>query len=87
MPNTDKLVINTSPLISLIAALVDLKVLKLLYQQVLVPWEVCQELQQGGARGFAVAEFEQATSLKKWPTPLEISPFLSNTLDLGKARP
>lgn len=57
MPNTDKLVINTSPLISLIAALGNLKVLELLYQQVLVPWEVCRELQQGGVSGFAVAEY------------------------------
>jgi predicted nucleic acid-binding protein len=79
------MVINTSPLISLIAALGDLTVLKSLYQQVLVPWEVCQEIQTGGARGFAVAEFEQATFLKKYPTPLEIPPFLRNSLDRGEA--
>jgi predicted nucleic acid-binding protein len=69
----------------LIAALGDLNVLTTLYQQVLVPWEVGQELQKGGARGFAVAEFEQATFLKKWPAPLEIPPFLTNTLDRGEA--
>ena len=85
MPKTTTLVINTSPLISLVAALGDLNVLDSLYQQVLVPWEVCQEIQKGGADGFAVAEFEQATFLKKYPTPVEIPPFLSKTLDRGEA--
>jgi predicted nucleic acid-binding protein len=85
MPNANSIVIDTSLLISLIAALGDLNVLATLYQQVLVPWEVGQELQKGGARGFAVAEFEQATFLKKWLAPLEIPPFLTNTLDRGEA--
>ena len=85
MPNTKQIVINTGPIISLVAALGNLTVLELLYQQVLVPWEVCQELQRGGSSGFAVAEFEQATFLKKWQKPLKISPFLSNSLDCGEA--
>ncbi|AVH67466.1 DUF3368 domain-containing protein [Nostoc sp. 'Peltigera membranacea cyanobiont' N6] len=84
MPNTEIIVINTAPIISLVAALGDLDVLQL-YTQVLVPFEVCQELLVGGASGFAVAEFEAATWLKKWPTPLNISPFLLNSLDLGEA--
>ncbi|MEH2198580.1 DUF3368 domain-containing protein [Nostoc sp.] len=84
MPNTEIIVINTAPIISLVAALGDLDVLQL-YTQVLVPFEVCQELIVGGASGFAVAEFEAATWLQKWPTPLNISPFLLNSLDLGEA--
>ncbi|MDR9897744.1 hypothetical protein G7B40_024715 [Aetokthonos hydrillicola Thurmond2011] len=36
MPNTDKIVINTAPVISLIAALGDLNILESLYHQVLV---------------------------------------------------
>lgn len=84
MPNTERIVINTAPIISLVAALGDLEVLQL-YTQVLVPFEVCQELLAGGASGFAVAEFEAATWLQKWQTPLNISPLLLNSLDLGEA--
>ncbi|MGF2037027.1 MAG: DUF3368 domain-containing protein [Nostoc sp. CmiVER01] len=84
MPNTEIIVINTAPIISLVAALGDLDVLQL-YTQVLVPFEVCQELLAGGASGFAVAEFEAATWLQKWQTPLNISPLLLNSLDLGEA--
>ncbi|MEH1897413.1 MAG: hypothetical protein V7K72_13970 [Nostoc sp.] len=47
MPNTKIIVINTAPLISIVAALGDLDVLQL-YTQVLVPFEVCQELLAGG---------------------------------------
>ncbi|MBD2506443.1 DUF3368 domain-containing protein [Nostoc muscorum FACHB-395] len=84
MPNTEIIVINTAPLISLVAAFGDLDVLQL-YTQVLVPFEVCQELLAGGASGFAVTEFEAATWLQKWQTPLNISPLLLNSLDLGEA--
>ncbi|OYD92194.1 DUF3368 domain-containing protein [Nostoc sp. 'Peltigera membranacea cyanobiont' 213] len=84
MPNTEIIVINTAPIISLVAALGDLDVLQL-YTQVLVPFEVCQELLVGGVSGFAVAEFQAATWLQKWQTPLNISPFLLNSLDLGEA--
>lgn len=65
MPDTNRIVINTAPIISLIAALEDLTVLQSLYNQVLVPFEVCQEIRAGGASGFAVAEFEAANWLQK----------------------
>jgi predicted nucleic acid-binding protein len=64
MPNTEEIVINTSPMIALVAALGDLQVLKM-YQRVLVPFEVHQELMAGGAAGFAVPEFEAAHWLSK----------------------
>ncbi len=86
MPDTERIVIDTAPLISLVAALGDLKVLQSLYFQVLVPFEVCQEILAGGSSGFAVAEFEAADWLQKWPTPLEISPpLLIPSLDRGEA--
>jgi predicted nucleic acid-binding protein len=50
MPETDTLVINTSPMIALVAALGDLQVLKM-YQQVQVPFEVQQELLVDEAAG------------------------------------
>jgi predicted nucleic acid-binding protein len=85
MPKPERIVINTSPLISLVAALGDLKVLRSLYTKVLVPFEVCQEITAGGRDGFAVAEFEAANWLQKKDTYLNISPFLLNSLDLGEA--
>ncbi|MBP5977389.1 DUF3368 domain-containing protein [Brasilonema sp. CT11] len=62
-----------------------LTVLQSLYNQVLVPYEVCQEILTGGASGFGVTEFEAANWLQKWQTPVNISSLLRNTLDLGEA--
>jgi hypothetical protein len=44
MPKTERIVINTPPLIALVAANGDLNIL-----QVLVPYEVCQEIATGGS--------------------------------------
>lgn len=84
MPEDDAIAINTSPLIALVAAWGDLTRLEGLYQEAWVPLEVCQEILQGGTRRFAIAEFEQATWLKRPTTLLSISPFLLNSLDLGE---
>jgi len=85
MHNMKTIVINTGPIIALVAALGDLSVLKYLYKEVLVPFEVCLEISQGGASSFAVKEFNDATWLSKCDVPQEISPFLSQTLDVGEA--
>lgn len=85
MPENERIVINTAPLIALVAALGDLTILPSLYTQVLVPFEVCQEILTGGSSGFAVVEFEAATWLQKQQTPLNISPLLLNSLDRGEA--
>jgi predicted nucleic acid-binding protein len=85
MPETEIIVIDTAPLISLVAANGNLKILQLLYFQVLVPFEVCQEIYAGGSSGFAVAEFEAASWLYKQSTPLFIAPVLLNSLDRGEA--
>lgn len=67
------------------AALADLTILRSLYSQVLVPFEVCEEIRSGGASGFAIAEFEAASWLHKWQTPIQINPLLLNSLDRGEA--
>ena len=85
MPDSKEIVINTSPLLALSAALGDLSVLQSLYQQVFVPFEVCQEIEKGGLSGFSVAEFKSASFLHKLDKPLIISPFLKNSLDIGEA--
>ncbi len=78
------LVINTSPIIALIAALGDLQVLKM-YERVLVPVEVHHELLAGGAVNFALAEFEAADWLDKRTQPVTIGTALRNSLDKGEA--
>jgi hypothetical protein len=64
MPDTQALVINTAPLIALVAALGDLSILRM-YDRVRVPREVCQEMLVGGPGQFAVAAFETAHWLQK----------------------
>jgi predicted nucleic acid-binding protein len=85
MHNAKSIVINTGPIIALVAALGDLTVLKHLYKDVLVPFEVSSEILQGGQSSFAVKEFNDATWLVKHNAPQKISPFLSQTLDVGEA--
>ena len=60
MPKTKELVINTGPIIALVAALGDLRVLESLYQRALVPLEVSNEIHAKGASNFAVTEFDEA---------------------------
>ncbi len=85
MPETKELVINTGPLLTLIAGNGDLSLLELLYKRVLVPFEVCQEIEAGGASGFGVSEFRRSSFMEKRSNPLTINPFLRNSLDLGEA--
>ncbi len=85
MPNPKTIVINTGPILALVAALGDLTVLRSIYQQVYVPFEVSQEVLTGGKAGFGVAQFEQADWLIKWPQSIEIEAILANSLDVGEA--
>lgn len=85
MPRPTQIVINTSPLLALIAGLGDLDILVQLYQTTFVTYEVAQEILRGGKLGFGVPEFRQAQSLQRLDKPLEIMPFLLNSLDLGEA--
>ena len=85
MPSPERIVINTSPLIALVAALGDLTILTSLYTEVLVPFEVCQEILIGGSSNFAIAEFTDANWLQKQPNLLNISPLLLTSLDIGEA--
>lgn len=85
MPDPRAVVINTGPLLALIAALGDLRLLQAMYRRVLVPLEVCEEIGAGGASNFGVAEFGEATWLARNSAPVEISAFLKHTLDRGEA--
>ena len=48
MPETESIVINTGPLLALIAGYGDLSLLEKIYKRVLVPFEVCQEIEADG---------------------------------------
>ena len=69
MPETQEIVINTGPMIAIVAAMGDLKVLKI-YTRVCVPLEVCGEVTTGASKRFAAVEFEDAHWLEKWKQPL-----------------
>ena len=85
MPKNKKIVINTGPIIALVAAWGKLDILRKLYAQVIVPYEVSQEILAGGPTEFGVKEFEEANWLIKRKTPANISTYLSNSLDIGEA--
>jgi predicted nucleic acid-binding protein len=81
---TQVLVINTGPVLALVAALGDLGCLRM-YRRVWVPYEVRAEVLAGGASRFAATEFEAARWLHCYERPLTIAPVLLNTLDRGEA--
>jgi predicted nucleic acid-binding protein len=85
MPKTDKIVINTGPILALIAGLGNLNVLNSLYKRVVVPYEVCEEVMAGGSTGFGVRGFNDAGFLIKLDKPTIIQPYLLNSLDLGES--
>lgn len=84
MPETQEIVINTGPMIAIVAALGDLEVLKI-YRRVCVPLEVCGEITTGESSRFAALEFEAAHWLENWKQPLSLSAMLLNSLDVGEA--
>jgi len=85
MHESKELVINTTPILALIAAVGSLDMLPLLYRRVWVPWEVCREIRAGGSDGFAIPEFVRAACLHKQTQPVTLSPLLLNSLDPGEA--
>jgi len=82
---SNSIVINTGPILALTAALGNLHILEKLYKQVIISYEVSQEILAGGPSGFAVKEFLQAKRLEIRKKPLDILPHLFNSLDLGEA--
>jgi len=84
MPETQEIVINTGPIIAIVAALGGLEVLKI-YRRVCVPLEVFGEITTGESSRFAALEFEAAHWLEKWKQPLSPAAMLLNSLDVGEA--
>lgn len=85
MPELKEIVINTSPLLAIIAASGNLEILRKLYKKVYVPFEVHEEILKGGITGFGIKEFERAKFLNIQAQPTNISNLLMNLLDKGEA--
>ena len=79
------IVTNTTPLITLAAATGGLDVLRFLYEQVIVPVEVKEEIQAGGKDAFGLDVFAQATWMECREDPVRLPPYLANSLDRGEA--
>lgn len=82
---TRTLVTNTTSLLALTAATGDLAVLRFLYDRVVVPREVADEVRAGGRADFSVDVFAGAAWLEVRECYAEIPSFLRNSLDVGEA--
>ena len=79
------IVINTGPILALVAATGDLSLLPKLYSRVIVPREVCDEVLANGGTMFGATEFASADGLDQRTEPVEIGSMLSQLLDRGEA--
>ena len=77
-------VVNTGPVLALAAA-GYLNVLRDLFTQVTIPYEVVQEIEAGGQTQFARDEFRAASWMDKRSVSVSVSPLLQSTLDPGEA--
>jgi len=84
MPARRDLVINTGPVLALVAA-GHLDCLRELFARVVVPHEVVQEIEVGGRTQFARDEFHAASWLDQRTTSTPLAPLLQSTLDPGEA--
>ena len=80
------LVTNTTPLIALAVGVGNLDILRTLYDRVVVPLEVCEEIHAHGNDASGVYAFDRADWLERLPAPTVISPYLRNTLDRARRR-
>jgi predicted nucleic acid-binding protein len=80
-----KIVINTGPILALVAGFGSLEILKKLYDEIHVTKEVASEIMFNGLDRFAAKEFDEADFLIKIEKALVIAPLLRNMLDIGEA--
>lgn len=84
-PEKPTIVINTSPLIALIAGIGNLSLLKNLYGEIIVPLEVCDEISVNNKTRFGADIFLSTEGINIIESSIEISPLLLNLLDTGEA--
>ena len=85
MPEGGRVVVtNTTPLIAIAVATGSLDILRSLYQRVLVPAAVADEILAAGDAAPGARAFRDATWLERKPDVV-VSSYLSNSLDRGEA--
>lgn len=84
MSKTPDLVVNTGPILALIAGTGGLGLLRQLYGRVIIPHEVATEIEVNPAR-FGAKEFADASWLEKRATPASVTALLERALDRGEA--
>ena len=86
MPDARRAIVtDTTPLIALVAGTGGLEILRALYDRVVVPYEVAEELHAGGGDALGVAAFEKSTWLERHTAAVPVFQLLGNTLDRGEA--
>lgn len=86
MPDGVRIIVtNTTPLISLAVATDSLDILRALYDRVVVPLEVSEEILAAGSQAPGVEAFRKATWLERRKDAIELPLYLRNTLDRGEA--
>lgn len=85
MPNAGRAIVtNTTPLIAIAVATGSLEILRTLYQRILVPFEVAEEILAAGEAVPGAQAFIRATWLERKPAVV-VSSYLNNSLDRGEA--
>ena len=86
MPDRARAIVtNTTPLVALAVGTGSLDILRILYDRVVVPREVDDEIHAIGSDAPGVAAFDRAGWLERLGAPTAITPYLRNTLDRGEA--
>jgi len=80
-----EIVVNTGPIIALIAALSELDIFRNSYNKVIVPYEVSDEILAKGKERFDAKIFQKDNWIIKKKKPVKLDPFLENSLDKGEA--
>jgi predicted nucleic acid-binding protein len=84
MPDSSRIVVNTGPILALLAC-DRLWVLRKLYDQVWAPHEVCEEITAGGQESFGYAAFLGADWLRRSESAVAPGGLLARLLDAGEA--
>jgi len=79
------IVVNASPIVALIAGIGDLTLLNKLYDKVIVPFEVCNEITVENNLRFGAEIFDSVKWIEKPEENIKIEPLLLNLLDRGEA--
>jgi predicted nucleic acid-binding protein len=86
MPEGGRFIVtNTTPLIALAVATDSLDILRALYDRVIVPLEVSEEILAAGPQAPGAEAFRKATWLECRKETIELPLYLRNSLDRGEA--